>query len=112
MHGPGSRLLRGSGCGPAPTHPDGVTIFSGGDLKLNGDSNTAYEGLMYARSQCDISGNPTLRANFLCLNEPNATGTINHFNGNTISGNTIIQYNCTGSFGGTRRVMSWYQRLS
>jgi hypothetical protein len=96
----------------APTHPDGVTIFSGGDLKLNGDSNTAYEGLMYARSQCDISGNPTLRANFLCLNEPNATGTINHFNGNTISGNPIIQYNCTGSFGGTRRFMSWYQRLS
>jgi hypothetical protein len=96
----------------APTHPDGVTIFSGGDLKLNGDSNTAYEGLIYARSQCDISGNPTLRANFLCLNVPNASGTINHFTGNTISGNPTIQYNCTGSFGGTRRFLSWYQRLN
>jgi hypothetical protein len=96
----------------APTHPDGVTIFGGGDVKLNGDSNTAYEGLIYARSQCDISGNPTLRANFLCLNEPNATGTINHFNGNTISGNPIVQYNCSGSFGGARRFLSWYQRLN
>jgi Tfp pilus assembly protein PilX len=96
----------------APTHPDGVTIFSGGDLKLNGDSNTLYQGLMYARSQCDISGNPTLQANFLCLNEPNASGTINHFNGNTISGNPNIQYNCDGSLGGGRRIMAWYQRLN
>jgi hypothetical protein len=95
-----------------PTHPDGVTIFSGGDVKLNGDSNTMYEGLIYARSQCDISGNPTLSSNFLCLNEPNAAGTINHFNGNTISGNPIIQYNCTGSIGGVRRFMAWYQRLN
>jgi hypothetical protein len=96
----------------APTHPDGITIFSGGDLKLNGDSHSTYQGLMYARSQCDISGNPTLTANFMCLNEPNAAGTINHFDFNTISGNPNIQYNCTGSFGGARRFMSWYQRLN
>jgi hypothetical protein len=31
-------------------------------------------------------------------NVPNAPGFIDHFTGNTISGNPTIQYNCTGSF--------------
>jgi hypothetical protein len=95
-----------------PTHPDGVLIYSGGDLKLNGNQESFYQGLMYARSQCDISGNPRLTANFLCLNQPNAAGTINHFNGNTISGNPVVTYNCDGTLGGSRRFITWNQRLN
>ena len=95
-----------------PAHPDGIAVISGGDIEISGNpSSDGYEGVFYARSQCRINGNPTINGQVMCDDEPNAAGTDNDVNQNAISGNPTITYNCSGLFGGKRRVLAWYQRL-
>ena len=87
-------------------------MISGGDIQISGNpSSDGYSGLFYARSQCEISGNPTINGQIMCDDEPNALGTDDEVDDNNISGNPTITYDCGGSFGGKRRVISWYQRL-
>jgi hypothetical protein len=97
------------------SHPEGVGLMSGGDLKINGNpaaGSRNFEGLMYSRSQCQTSGNPTLFGQLLCKNKANPAGSINHFNNNEIPGNPIITSDCNGLTARYRRVVSWYQPVS
>ncbi len=95
-----------------PDHPDGISVIAGGDLQISGNpSSTGLNGLFYARSQCQFNGNPSVYGQVLCDNEKNAAGTENSVSENKINGNPLVVYNCGGMFGGTRRVLSWYQQL-
>ena len=95
-------------------HPDGILIMSGGDVSISGNpegGTFAYDGLIYAHSQCEISGNPLLNAQLLCNDEPETAGADNFATENKISGNPTITYDCSGSLEGDRRIMHWYQVL-
>lgn len=95
-----------------PDHPDGISVISGGDVVIAGNpSATGISGLFYSRSQCMINGNPTLYGQIICDNESNASGTVNLVSENKINGDPMITYGCGGMFGGTRRVLSWFQQL-
>lgn len=96
----------------APDHPDGIAVIAGGDISLSGNpSSLGYEGVFYSRSQCMISGNPTIIGQVICDDEPNASGTENLVSENKLNGDPTITYNCGGMFGGVRRVLSWFQQL-
>jgi hypothetical protein len=95
-----------------PDHPDGVAVIAGGDLQISGDvSYTGQTGVFYARSQCQLNGNPTIYGQVICDNEPNAAGTTNFVSENKVNGNPVVIYDCDGLFGGKRRVLSWFQQL-
>ncbi len=107
----GSLEISGNPDFDAPAHPDGLLFYAGGDLKVNGNPGTNYQGLVYARSQCETSGNPTVLGSLLCLDEPNAPGTIDLISENKINGNPTFTYDCGGmasSAPGPRRYTSWY----
>ena len=95
-----------------PDHPEGIAVIAGGDIEINGSpSSNGYEGLMYARSQCSVSGSPILQGQLICDDEPNAAGTQDDVSENLISGAALVTYNCGGMLQRGRRVLSWYQRL-
>jgi hypothetical protein len=96
----------------APEQP--LLILSEGDVKLNGNPTAGainYGGAIYARSQCQVSGNATINSQLICKNLPNDAGDINHFGFNEISGNATITYDCNGLFSGPRIIASWWQRF-
>lgn len=96
-----------------PDHPDGILVAAGGDLKIAGNPGTLenYRGSIYAKSQCEISGNPTLAGHVVCDDETNAAGAIEWATANKINGSPKITYDCGGAFARNRRIVSWYQRL-
>ena len=94
-------------------HPDGILIMSGGDVYMTGNPSggDAYDGLIYAQSQCRIEGNMTLSIQLLCKDDPQAVGTLDLVTANSIDGNPTITFDCTGRFSGPRRIMDWYYRI-
>lgn len=95
---------------------DSMLIYSGGDLKISGNPKAgllSYGGAMYAKYQCDVSGNPTINGQMICDNEPSQpTSTIIEWaTANNISGNPQLSYNCNMKYASTRRYMSWVQTL-
>ncbi len=97
-----------------PAHPDGLMIISGGDVKISGNPAAGednYGGVIYARAQCMLNGNPTIGGQVMCDDDPEAPGAENWVDENAISGNPTIRYECGGTFGGMRRVLAWYQVL-
>lgn len=95
-----------------PSHPDGVLIVAGGDVDIAGNpsgGNDNYEGLVYAGSQCQLSGNMSLNGNVVCNDAPNPPGSRGWVNQNNMSGNPSVTFQCGGFGGGKRRVISWYQ---
>lgn len=80
-------------------HPDGILIMADGDIKLNGSPSGGdenFEGLIYAGSQCEISGTPAMHGQLICRNDPNPFGSENWANQNKISGNFTLTYSCGG----------------
>ncbi len=106
----GSLEISGNPEFDAPAHPDALLFYAGGDLKVNGNASSNYQGLMYARSQCETSGNPVLSGSLICYDESDPPGAIDLISENKINGNPTILYNCAGmaSSGGARRYTSWY----
>ena len=97
-----------------PAHPDGALIVAGGDVSISGNpegGNDNYHGLVYAAAQCKLSGNPSLFGNVVCRDGANPPGSMEFASENEISGNASIQYQCGGTLGARRRVLSWYQRF-
>ena len=95
-------------------HPTGALIMANGDVIISGNpsgSEDNYNGLIYAQSQCQLSGNPTLGGQMLCRDDPNPPGAEDYADENKISGNPTIRYNCGGMLVGARRILSWYQTL-
>ena len=97
-----------------PATADSISIVSGGDVSISGNPDVAthnYSGLIYATSQCKISGNPRLFGQVVCRNMPNATGTVNYADFNEISGSPEVSYGCGGYFNQPRRILQWVQRV-
>ncbi len=96
-----------------PSHPDGALIVAAGDVTVSGNPSAGfdnYEGLVYAGSQCALSGDMSLAGNVVCKDDPNPTGSIDYAEENKISGDPVIRSDCTGAFGGgKRRVVAWFQ---
>ena len=96
-----------------PSSPDSILFMAGGDLSISatpGRSNDNFDGLIYAESQCKVSGNPTVEGQLLCKNKPNAAGTVEYASQNEISGSMSLRYSCNGKINGRRRIMEWIQR--
>ena len=95
-------------------HSEGILILAAGDVSVSGNpsgSTDNYGGLVYAGSQCRVSGNPTLGGQVLCADDPDPAGSVNYAAQNEISGNPTIRYDCGGVVGGNRRVLFWLQRI-
>ncbi len=94
-------------------HPDGILIMSGGDVSVSGSpaGGDAYDGMIYAQSQCLVTGNMSMSIQLLCNDEPESAGAIDVVTTTEITGNVTITFDCTGGFSGPRRIMDWYYRL-
>jgi hypothetical protein len=94
-------------------HPDDILVMSGGDVFMTGNpgGGDRYDGLIYAQSQCRISGNMSLSIQLLCADQLESAGAIDLVTANSIDGNPSIRFACTGGFSGPRRIMDWYTRL-
>ncbi len=93
------------------SHPDGILIIAGGDLKVSGNaagSTPAYSGLLYAGAQCQFNGTPDINGHVLCRDDPNPPGSIDLVLQTKVNGNPTIIYDCTGE---RRRavVTSWWE---
>jgi hypothetical protein len=96
-----------------PSSPDSIMFLAGGDLSISGNPgilNDNFEGLIYADSQCKISGTPNIEGQIVCQDNPNAAGAIQWASQNEISGDARIRYSCNGKINGRRRIMEWMQR--
>jgi cytoskeletal protein CcmA (bactofilin family) len=99
----------------APAPGDSAIIVAGGDVKLNGTLSGVsmnYEGFVYAENQCLIDGTPRFGGQLICKNKPQTPDTQNYVDGNFISGDAEIVYNCNGKVAGRRRVVLWSQPVS
>ena len=91
-------------------HPDDILIMSGGDVLMSGNpgGGDAYDGMIYAHSQCQIAGNMTLSIQLICNGALETTGAIDLVSENLIDGNATITFKCSGGFAGPRQIMDWY----
>jgi hypothetical protein len=99
----------------APAPGDSVVIMSGGDVDISGSPVSgalSYEGLIYAESQCKISGTPNLAGQFWCKDKAQESGTVDLSSLNEISGDATFVYNCGGSTTKWRRQVYWAQPAS
>jgi hypothetical protein len=95
-----------------PSSEDRIMFLAGADVQISGNPDAgaiSYEGLIYATSQCKVSGNPVVHGQIVCKNKLDPAGSVNIADVNQISGDPKITYNC-GGFRLTRlRFLSWYQ---
>jgi hypothetical protein len=97
------------------THPEGISIMSGADVQVSGNPTAGgrtFEGLIYAKSQCKVNGNPAIFGQLLCKNLPNPAGSIQMVDMNQVPGNPTITSDCNGLTARYRRVVSWYQPVN
>ena len=96
-----------------PATGDSISIVSGGDVWVSGNpatGATSFEGLIYANAQCYVSGQPSIRGQVLCKDEPTGTGNTEYIATTTITGSATITYGC-GGIHSRRRIYSWLQRV-
>jgi hypothetical protein len=97
--------------------PSEALVVAEGDISFSGNASSGqenYEGLIYAGSQCKISGNPRLHGQVLCKDNPDPPGSddivsTSDLSGD-VSGNPEITFSCGGMLS-KRKVMSWMQKL-
>jgi hypothetical protein len=97
----------------APATTDSIMIVSGGDVWVSGNPTagaTSYEGLIYANSQCYLSGQATLRGQVLCKDNATGAGNTEYIATTTITGTVNLTYGCGGLFA-RRMIYSWLQRV-
>jgi hypothetical protein len=92
-------------------HPDGILILAGGDVDIAGVASgitLSYAGLIYARSQCQVNGTPSIGGHVLCFDAPNQPGAANLVTHNKVNGTPQVTYDCSGE---RRRTMvaSWWE---
>ena len=96
-----------------PATGDSISIVSGGDVWVSGNpvaGATSFEGLIYANAQCYVSGQPNIRGQVLCKDNPTGTGNTDFIATTTITGSATITYGC-GGIHARRRIYSWLQRV-
>jgi len=92
-------------------HPDGILILAAGDVDIAGNASgvtLSYAGLVYAGSQCQVNGNPSVGGHILCRDDPDPPGAANLTGDNKVNGNPTVTYDCSGE---RRRTMvaSWWE---
>ncbi|UCC48440.1 MAG: hypothetical protein JSV41_13420 [Gemmatimonadota bacterium] len=94
-----------------PDHPEGILILAGGDVEIGGNASGMtpnYSGLVYAGSQCQVHGNPSVGGHILCHDAPNPASSTDLVSENKVNGNPTVTYDCSG----VRRrtlVSSWWE---
>jgi hypothetical protein len=94
--------------------PDGVLLMAGGDVKIGGNpqgSLTNYTGSIYARSQCEVSGNPVLNSQIQCKDLGTQSGVMDLVSENKLNGSLINTYQCGTEVNeaSSRRIVAWAQ---
>lgn len=95
-------------------HPDGILLMAGADLDISGNARGGYDGSIYARNQCRVTGNPRLWATLECKDLPTGSDARDLLDSSSIEGNAVITSRCdatSSSSAGPRRVLTWMQRL-
>jgi hypothetical protein len=92
-------------------HPGGILILAGGDVDIGGNASgitLSYAGLVYAGSQCQVHGTPSVGGHILCRDDPDPPGAANLASDNKVNGNPTVTYDCSGE---RRRTMvaSWWE---
>ena len=97
-----------------PPEVQAILFMSGSDIKINGNPNQTYNGIIAAREQFAISGNPTLEGAVIAAGESNESTLVVE---NYVSGNMTLTYDggfsfpwVGGSSDGTAIVLSWRDR--
>jgi hypothetical protein len=73
---------------------EGLTFMAGRDLKLNGNTNAAsYDGVMMAKEQLSVPGNPTLSGSLIAEGLCNTPGSAVDQAFSDVSGNPTVTYN-------------------
>jgi hypothetical protein len=91
-------------------HSEGLLIVAGGDVQVSGNTTTYdpyYNGLIYARSQCQINGNPIIEGHVLCRDD-NDFGQADWIDENKVNGTPRITYDCDGMRQRTQ-VDAWWE---
>ncbi len=95
-----------------PATADSVTIVAGADVSVAGNPSGgaySYEGLIYANSQCVVTGNAKVNGNVVCRNAAHTTAAIDYAASNSMGGSTELRYGCGGYFNQPRRILQWVQ---
>lgn len=95
------------------SHPDGILIVAGGDLKVSGNaagSTPAYSGLLYGGAQCQFNGTPDIYGHVLCRDDPNPPGSVDLVTQSKVNGNPRVIYDCSGERRRTVRTSWWESR--
>lgn len=94
-----------------PATTDSILIVAGADVAVAGNpaGTHNYEGLIYAGSQCSLTGNAAVRGNMVCRNDAHPATAMNYAASNVTSGNATLTYGCGGYFNQPRRILQWVQ---
>ena len=91
---------------------DSILIVAGADTYIAGNASagsTSYEGLIYANSQCAVTGSIVIKGNVVCRNQAHTTAAHDWALANSIAGSATISYGCGGYFNQPRRILQWVQ---
>jgi hypothetical protein len=97
-----------------PSQPDNILALAGGDVYLAGNAAagaTNYSGLIYAGAQCMALGNFNMSGQLLCANGAQPAGATEWTATHSVSGNFVINFDCSGNVFNKRRVLFWYPRV-
>jgi hypothetical protein len=96
-----------------PRSSDGLLLVAGGDMVIAGNSSTspAYQGTLYARSQCRLAGTPDIRGQLICKNAANPTGSVDLVTTSEITGNATLSLTCGSGYGSRRTGIFWSQPI-
>ncbi len=97
-----------------PPEIQSIMLMSGSDIKINGNPNQSYNGIVAAAEQIDVSGNPLVEGALIAGDQSNESDLVEE---NSLSGNMMLTYNgglmfpwVPGGGDGTAIVLSWRDR--
>ena len=97
-----------------PPEVQSIMFMSGSDIKINGNPNQVYNGIIAAKEQIQISGNPNIEGVLIAADASNDSVLVKE---NRISGQMMLTYNgglkfpwVDGIPDGTAIVLSWRDR--
>lgn len=100
-----------------PVNVQNILFVAGTDIKINGNVNQTFRGLIWAAEQFMITGNPSLEGAIVSGGQDNsATNNSDLVAENTISGSAVVNYDgglripIGGGAAGIVTVLSWRER--
>ncbi len=97
-----------------PPEVQAIMFMSGSDIKINGNPNQTYNGIIAAAEQIDISGNPNIEGVLIAADQSSDSTLVDE---NKFSGNMTLTYNgglkfpwVDGIPNGDAMVLSWRDR--